>query len=74
MPNPLYLKVMGVGINEYNSYSPAKKTKFQEVAREKLAELHQSNPTGYTELTEQPTETVVEESENYTFGKTKEEK
>ena len=51
MPHPLFLEVMGIGIHEYNSYSPKKKARFQKEAQTKLANLHESDIDGYIELT-----------------------
>jgi cbb3-type cytochrome oxidase subunit 3 len=51
MPNPLFLQVMGISIHEYNSYSPAKKERFQKKAQEKLASVHQNDPKAYDKLT-----------------------
>lgn len=52
MPNPAFLKVMGISIHEYNSYSPKKKARFQTEAQQKLAEL-QGDPEAYTEFTDE---------------------
>lgn len=52
MPNPAFLKVMGITIHEYNSYGPKKKARFQIEAQQKLAEL-QGNPEAYTEFTDE---------------------
>ena len=52
MPNPLFLQVMGISIHEYNSYSPAKKARFQKAAQQKLAEVHESDIDAYCQLTE----------------------
>lgn len=51
MPNPMFLKVMGITIHEYNSYSPAKKERFQKKAQEKLIALHESDIDSYSQLT-----------------------
>lgn len=53
MPHPLMLQVMRISIHEYNSYSPAKKARFQKAAQQKLAEVHESNIDAYIELTEE---------------------
>jgi hypothetical protein len=52
MPHPLHLQVMGINIHEYNSYSPAKKARFQKAAQIKLADLHETNIDGYIQLTQ----------------------
>lgn len=52
MPNPLFLQVMGVTIHEYNSYSIAKKARFQKAAAAKLAEVHETDMDSYVALTE----------------------
>lgn len=54
MPNPLYLRVMGVELHEYNTYSPDKKDRFQRLAQRKLATLHETDMKAYTELTVEP--------------------
>ncbi len=51
MPHPMFLKVMGITIHEYNSYSPAKKERFQKAAAKKVGEIHQSDMEKYTKLT-----------------------
>lgn len=51
MPNPLFLKVMGVTLQEYNTYSPAKKERFQVAAQKKVVELHEGNIDDYNKLT-----------------------
>ena len=51
MPNPLFLKVMGVGIDEYNTYSSEKKDRFQKLATKRLAQVHESDIEAYTKLT-----------------------
>jgi len=51
MPNPLFLKVTGITIHEYNAYSPAKKARFQKTAQQKLIELHESDIAAYSKLT-----------------------
>lgn len=52
MPNPAFLKVMGISIHEYNSYGPKKKARFQQEAQQKLAEL-QGDPEAYSEFTDE---------------------
>lgn len=65
MPNPLFLKVMGIDIHRYNSYSPEKKARFQADAQKKLVELQQK-PERYAELTDaHETETVEPEGAEY---------
>ena len=51
MPNPLFLQVMGIGLHEYNTYSPAKKLRFQKAATNKLAEVHETKIDDYIGLT-----------------------
>ena len=51
MPNPMLLKVMGITIHEYNSYSPAKKARFQTLAQQKVSELHEADIDAYAKLT-----------------------
>jgi hypothetical protein len=51
MPNPMFLKVMGVTLQEYNTYSPAKKERFQNVAQKRVIELHENDIDGYSKLT-----------------------
>ena len=51
MPNPMYLKVMGITLQEYNTYSPAKKERFQLAANKRVVELHENDIDGYCELT-----------------------
>ena len=50
MPNPLFLKAMGVTLSEYNTYSDEKKGRFQRAAVKKLAEIS-NDPAAYTDLT-----------------------
>jgi hypothetical protein len=50
MPNPLFLKAMGVPLSEYNTYSDEKKARFQRAATKKLAEVS-NDPAAYTDLT-----------------------
>ena len=50
MPNPLFLKAMGVSLSEYNTYSDTKKERFQKAAIKKIAEISQDS-AAYTELT-----------------------
>lgn len=50
MPNPLFLKVMGVNLNEYNTYSGEKKGRFQQIAVQKISEIAK-DPKAYTALT-----------------------
>jgi hypothetical protein len=59
MPHPLYLQIMGIGIHEYNSYSPKKKARFQKEAHTKLNQLHESDIDGYTQLTEDAVKSAV---------------
>lgn len=51
MPNPMFLKAMGISIHEYNSYSPAKKTRFQVIAQKKVAQMHEEDIEAYSKLT-----------------------
>ncbi len=51
MPSPLYLQVMGVSLSEYNSYSSAKKSRFQLAAAKKIAELHETDLDAYIKVT-----------------------
>jgi hypothetical protein len=62
MPNPMFLKLMGVTLQEYNTYSHAKKERFQTAAAKRLADLHESDIDGYVNLTKQ-TEVMVAEKE-----------
>lgn len=64
MPHPLYLEVMGISINEYNAYSPAKKARFQKTAQQKLAELHETNIDGYTQLTSDAVKSQAQAAED----------
>jgi len=52
MPHPLFLEVMKITLHEYNSYSPAKKARFQKTAAQKLAQVHETDIDAYTQLTE----------------------
>lgn len=69
MPNPMYLKLLGVSLSEYNTYSSEKKERFQKLGQKRLAELSE-NPDQYdqftTELAEPETEKPAawEEKEN----------
>jgi len=65
MPNPLFLKAMGVSLSEYNTYSDEKKARFQRAAVTKIAEISK-DPDAYTELTnatENPETNADEKSE-----------
>lgn len=62
MPNPMFLKVMGVSIHEYNAYSPAKKARFQKIAAEKLITLHETDMEGYTDLTAETAKSAIAEA------------
>lgn len=64
MPNPMYLKVMGISIHEYNSYSPAKKARFQKAAHQKLVDVHESDMNAYTKLTQDTAAQVAEDAED----------
>ena len=64
MPNPLFLKVMGVELTEYNTYSPEKKERFQKVAAKKLGELHESDIKTYCQLTAAVEAPVAEEEKS----------
>lgn len=64
MPNPMFLKVMGISIHEYNSYSPAKKARFQKAAQQKLVDVHESDIDAYTKLTKATAEQVAEDAED----------
>lgn len=64
MPNPLFLQVMGINIHEYNSYSPAKKARFQKTAQEKLINLHESDINAYITLTEDTAKAAVADAED----------
>lgn len=76
MPHPMHLVAMGITIHEYNSYSPAKKSRFQKAAAKKVAELHETDIAAYTQLTvdavkaqeiaaEEQAESDAEDKENY---------
>ena len=54
---------MGVTLSQYNTYSSAKKARFQKEARQKLAEVHQTDADGYTELTEKSVKTASDDAE-----------
>jgi hypothetical protein len=58
MAHPLHLQVMGITIHEYNSYSPAKKARFQKQAQAKLTELHETDIDGYIQLTQDAVKTA----------------
>jgi hypothetical protein len=62
MPNPLFLQVMGVSIHEYNSYSPAKKARFQKIAQQKLIDVHESDIDAYCELTSKTAQTNIDDA------------
>lgn len=64
MPNPMYLKVMGISIHEYNAYSPAKKARFQKAAQQKLVDVHESDIVAYTKLTQATAAQVAEDAED----------
>jgi len=64
MPNPMYLKVMGITIHEYNSYSPAKKARFQKVAHQRLVEVHESDIDAYSKLTQDTAQQVADDAED----------
>lgn len=64
MPNPLFLKVMGITIHDYNSYSPAKKARFQTAAQQKLAEVHESDIDAYTNLTKETVKQSTDDAAN----------
>ena len=63
MPNPLFLKVMGITIHEYNSYSPAKKERFQKAAQTKLVDVHESDIDAYSKLTHDTAKQSTEDAE-----------
>ena len=63
MPNPMFLKVMGINIHEYNSYSSAKKARFQKAAQEKLINLHESDIDSYCKLTQATAQQSQEDAE-----------
>lgn len=63
MPNPLFLRVMGVDLNEYNTYSPNKKERFQKAAQRRLAELHESDIKGYVQLTAETEKQSTDDAE-----------
>lgn len=63
MPNPLFLKVMGVDLNEYNTYSPNKKDRFQKAAQRRLAEVHGSDIEAYSKLTAAAEQTAIDDAE-----------
>jgi hypothetical protein len=63
MPNPLFLKVMGITIHEYNSYSPAKKARFQTTAQKKLIDVHESDIDAYSKLTHDTAEQSADDAE-----------
>jgi len=60
MPHPLHLEVMGITIHEYNSYSPAKKARFQKAAQQKLTEVHETDINAYVKLTEDAAKTAID--------------
>jgi hypothetical protein len=63
MPNPMFLKVMGITIHEYNSYSPAKKARFQTTAQKKLIDVHESDIDAYSKLTHDTAEQSADDAE-----------
>lgn len=63
MPNPLFLKVMKVPLDEYNTYSSEKKDRFQRLAQKKLAQLHESDINAYCQLTVE-NETSIDETKS----------
>jgi hypothetical protein len=63
MPNPLMLVAMGVSLSEYNSYSNAKKARFQKQAIERVAKAS-ANPNAYDQLTRDVITLQAETAEN----------
>jgi signal transduction histidine kinase len=51
MPSNLSLTAMGISLSEYQTYTPAKKARFQKAAQQKIAEIHESDIDAYTQLT-----------------------
>jgi hypothetical protein len=51
MPSNLSLTAMGITLSEYNTYTPAKKARFQKAAQQRLAEIHESDIKAYIQLT-----------------------
>lgn len=67
MPNPMFLAVMKTPLYLYNTYTAAKKERFQKEAAKRLAELHESDIDGYEQLTQEvaaANEQVVAEAAN----------
>jgi hypothetical protein len=64
MPNPLFLEVMGVTYHEYNTYSPAKKARFQREAQKRLVAVHEKDITAYNKLTSDAVNTAVRNAED----------
>lgn len=64
MPNPLMLQVMGVSISEYNTYSAAKKARFQKEATKRIAAVHSSDPAAYNNLTAETVKMVAQTAED----------
>jgi hypothetical protein len=67
MPNPMYLKVMGATLEQYNMLKPDEKEEFATEAKRLIAEIS-DNPTAYTELTEN---TPVPQQERPNFKRKK---
>ena len=53
MPSNLMLAAAGITLSEYNTYTNAKKARFQKAAQQKLADLHESDIDAYIELTKE---------------------
>jgi len=51
MPSNLSLTAMGISLSDYQTYTPAKKARFQKAAQQKIAEIHESDIDAYTQLT-----------------------
>lgn len=64
MPNPLFLAVMKTPLFMYNTYSPAKRDRFQKEAQKRLAELHGTDIEGYIKLTEEVAIAAEEKEED----------
>lgn len=50
MPNPMFLKVMEMELQEYNTLTPSEKEEFQTEARQRIADIS-DNADDYTALT-----------------------
>jgi hypothetical protein len=68
MPNPMFLKVMEMELQEYNTLTPSEKEEFQNEARQRIADIS-NDPEAYTALTNTITEPGVRVARNFKRNK-----